>query len=298
MAEKDIIERVNETQQVSCELLRDRPPFPDKLKIELTSRCDLQCYFCSLTYKPRKKGDIDGDLLYKIIRDAKVLGVRDLGLFWLGEPLLVEELPAYVAYAKEVGIPYVFITTNGRRADPARMRLLIDSGIDSIKFSLNAATREQYLAVTGVDAFERVVGNIRATWELRGDLEKPKLYASTVYDVGREQDFEGAHALIGRYVDQHYPLRRYGVQAAQVSNGRTLESMLPCWSLFTEPHISYDGHMSVCFCDHDPKFYVGDLRSLTLLEAWHSPKFVELRRRHLAKNVQGSPCAECIAYAH
>lgn len=56
--------------------------------------------------------------------------------------------------------------------------------------------------------------------------------------------------------------------------------------------------MSACFCDHDPKFYVGDLRVMSLLEAWHSPKFVELRKRHLEKNVTGTPCAECIAYAH
>lgn len=296
--DQGIAERVADTQQVPAALLTEKPPFPARLKIELTARCDLQCYFCSLTYKARTKGDIDSGLLYRILREARQLGVQDLGLFWLGEPLLVKELPEYVACAKAIGIPYVFITTNGRRATPERMRQLMASGIDSIKFSFNAVTREQYLAVTGVDAFDQVVDNIRAAWTMRGDRRMPKLYASTVCDRATGGDFEAAHQLIGAYVDQHYPLRRYGVQASESRDTRILSDMLPCWSLFTEPHISYDGHMSACFCDHDPKFHMGDLHVMSLIEAWHSPQFVELRKRHLSKDIKGTPCAECIAYAH
>ena len=72
--------------------------------------------------------------------------------------------------------------------------------------------------------------------------------------------------------------------------------MLPCWSLFTEPHISYDGHMSACFCDHDQRLYMGDLKIMSLMEAWHSEEFVALRRRHLAGDVRGTVCQGCIAY--
>lgn len=294
---KGIVERVNETQQVSRELCLERPPFPRKLKVELTARCDLRCGFCSLTYKPRTGGDMDQALFAKIVCEANALGVSDLGLFWLGEPLLVERLEERIAFAKAAGIPYVFITTNGRTAIPDRMRRIIDSGIDSIKFSFNASSREQYRAVTGVDAFDRVVDNIRATWALRGSRALPKLYASTVVDPGQEQDFEAAHALIGPYVDQHYPLRRYGADASRRGDARTLDSMLPCWSLFTEAHVSWDGQLSACFCDHDQKFHMGDLRSVTLLEAWHSPTLRALRSRHLAKRVEETPCAGCIAYA-
>lgn len=298
MQEGDIIKRISETVRIPPELLTTKPPFPTKLKIELTARCDLRCYFCSLTYKPRRKADIDQALFLKIIGEAKELSVRDLGLFWLGEPLLVEALPDYVAFAKQSGIPYVFITTNGRTAFPEKIKRVIESGVDSIKFSLNAGTRERYQAVTGVDAFDQVVANIRSTRELRGTRARPKLYASTAVEAGHDEEFGAVHALIGPYVDSHYPLRRYGLQEAARPGTRTLDSMLPCWSLFTEAHISYEGYLSACFCDHDPKFYMGDIKSMPLKEAWLSPKFVELRAQHLEKQIAGSLCADCIAYAH
>jgi pyruvate-formate lyase-activating enzyme len=293
-----IVERIADTQRVPRELQSVTPPFPVKLKIELTAHCDLKCHFCSLTYKPRAKGNMDASVYLKILTDAKASGIRDLGLFWLGEPLIFHKLPDYVAAAKQIGIPYVFVTTNGRMARPDRIRRLIDSGIDSIKFSFNATMRDSYRALTGVDAFDDVLANIRSTWAVRGDRKTPRLYASTVVEKGREEDFAAAHALIGGYVDEHYPLSKYGVQASEHQTARTVESMLPCWSLFTEAHVSYDGHLSACFCDHDSKFYMGDLRTMSLVESWHSAKFIELRTHHLAMDIARTACAGCIAYAH
>ena len=82
----------------------------------------------------------------------------------------------------------------------------------------------------------------------------------------------------------------------KTEEGRTLDSMLPCWSLFTEPHISYDGFMSACFCDHDRRLYMANLNEVSLIEAWHSQKFIELRRFHLKKMIAGTVCESCVAY--
>jgi hypothetical protein len=120
---------------------------------------------------------------------------------------------------------------------------------------------------------------------------------------GREQEYDRAKALIEPYVDQHYPLRLYGQknftakgELVPFASGRKLESMLPCWLLFTEPHISFDGYMSACFCDHDKCLYMGDLKKMSVLEAWHSEPFVALRQKHLASDVTSSACASCLAY--
>jgi len=301
VTEAGIVERVAETRRVEPSMAVERPPFPTKLKIEVTGRCDLRCSFCTLTYKPRSaKGDIEPALAFRVIREARDLGVRDLGLFWLGEPLLNARLTEYVAYAKAIGTPYVFITTNGRLASTTRLRDLYDAGIDSIKFSVNAVDAQEYRRVTAVDAFDRVISNVRGAWELRGARAQPKLYASTVVldEPDGERRFEAAHRLIGAYVDQHYALRQYGIQAAAKHRAAVLLAMLPCWSLFTEPHISYTGWMSACFYDHDPKYYLGDLTVSTLIAAWHSERAAALRRAHLAKDVAGTPCADCLAYAH
>jgi pyruvate-formate lyase-activating enzyme len=300
---KGIKQRIKETSRVATELRVDRPPFPKSAKIEVTSRCDLKCFFCQHTYDTQKSGDIEPALLSHLLRELRELGVDDLGLFWIGEPLLNRSLSKYVAEAKALGFPYVFITTNGRLATEECLEPLFEAGLDSIKFSFNAEDGESYRQVCGINGFDQTLANLRNAWKMRGDRTKPAIYASTVQIKGREEEYERAKGLIEPNVDQHYPLQLYGQQKLNASgelvpatSGRTLTSMLPCWSLFTEPHISFDGYMSACFCDHNKRLYMGNLKKMSVLEAWHSELFVDLRRKHLSGDVTNSVCASCIAY--
>ena len=110
------------------------------------------------------------------------------------------------------------------------------------------------------------------------------------------------------YVDEHYWLPLYG-QAGLTSGalgtaptagnqGRigALRKPLPCWSLFTEGHITWDGRLSACCFDHDGRFHMGDLTRQSFAEAWHSAPFRRLRAANLAEDVRGTPCEKCIAY--
>ena len=303
-SDRSIRERVAETSHVAPELQRPRPPFPKKAKVEITSRCDLRCFFCQHTYDTRPHGDIDPELLTRLLVELRDMGVEELGLFWIGEPFLNTSLPDYVRQAKALGFPYVFVTTNGRLATPDRIAAVFDAGLDSIKFSFNADNRESYLRVCGVDGFDRSLENLRAAWEFRGTRQRPRIYASTVQMPGREREYEQARILIEPYVDQHYPLRLYGQQSlapdgqvvpASPSERRRIEDMLPCWPLFTEPHISFDGFMSACYCDHDPRLYMADVKTMSVLDAWHADKFATLRQHHLAGDVRGTVCGNCVA---
>lgn len=71
---------------------------------------------------------------------------------------------------------------------------------------------------------------------------------------------------------------------------------LPCWSLFTEGRITYDGHLSVCCFDHDGRFNMGDLNRMSFMQAWHSAPFQALRQANLDENICGTVCEKCIAY--
>ena len=71
---------------------------------------------------------------------------------------------------------------------------------------------------------------------------------------------------------------------------------IPCWSIFTEGHITFDGRLSACCFDHDGRFTMGDLMNQTFVEAWTSFDFLWLRTAHLHGNVCGTACANCIAY--
>jgi hypothetical protein len=293
------------------------PPVPKSVKIELTARCDFQCFFCASAMRLRDKADIDQAFFRRILREMRDLGVEEIGLFYLGESFLCEWLPEAIHYAKhECGFPYVFLTTNGRLAIPDRVRKCMQAGLDSLKFSFNFADERQFTEVTKVRAadFRRVEENLRAARRIRDDVEASTghrcgLYASSIrYDDAQLAKMQAAVARILPYVDEHYWLPLYG-QAGLTSGahgtvptagnqGRVgaLRKPLPCWSLFTEGHITYDGRLSACCFDHDGRFGMGDLNTQSFMQAWHSEPFQVLRRANLAENVCGTVCEKCIAY--
>jgi MoaA/NifB/PqqE/SkfB family radical SAM enzyme len=106
---------------------------PRSVKIELTARCDFQCFFCASSMRLRDKADIDPALFRRLLKEMRGLGIEEIGLFYLGESFLCRWLPEAIAYAKrECGYPYVFLTTNGRMATPERVRECIEAGLDSL----------------------------------------------------------------------------------------------------------------------------------------------------------------------
>lgn len=293
------------------------PPAPRSVKIELTARCDFQCFFCASSMRLREKADIEPAFFRRVLREMRGLGVEEIGLFYLGESFLCRWLPDAVRFAKQdCGYPYVFLTTNGRMASPERVRECMEAGLDSLKFSFNFSGPEQFHEVTGVreEDYAKVEANLRAARRVRDEVEAATghrcgLYASSIrYDDVQLQRMEEAVARIVPFVDEHYWLPLYG-QAGLTAGAKgtvptagnqgrigALRKPLPCWSLFTEGHITYDGRLSACCFDHDGRFDMGDLNRESFMEAWHGARFRALRGANLAEDVRGTVCEQCIAY--
>jgi len=287
------------------------PPFPDAIKIELTSYCNYNCSFCASKRNLRPMGNITPDFLYRILREAKSIGVREIGMFLLGESFLVKALPDYIRYAKqEVKMEYVFITTNGFFCTPDRMIPVIEAGLDSIKFSINAGTRERYKEMHGVDGFDQVIENIKQlSFYLREhNLKKPRTCVSAIYIDQYKEELEDLKRMVLNYVDDFYYLPLYN-QAGHVGGGDytrivgnpgRLENMappIPCWALFNAAKITWKGWLTACCFDHDTAFEIADLNKVSLLEAWDHPKFIEFRKNHLSKKqelLRDSPCGRCL----
>jgi len=312
-----ITQRIDRITLLTDEHRCATPPVPKSVKIELTARCDFQCFFCASSMRLRDKADIEPAFFRRTVAALRCLGVEELGLFYLGESFLCRWLPEAIRYAKRgCGYPYVFLTTNGRLAAPPRVRECMEAGLDSLKFSFNFADAAQFHDVTGVRAsdFPVILANLKAARGVRDEVAERTghrcgLYASSIrYDDGQQARMEATVSQILPYVDEHYWLPLYG-QAGLTSGARgtvptagnqgrigALRKPLPCWSLFTEGHITYDGRLSACCFDHDGRFDMGDLRHETFMEAWHSERFQRLRRANLAEDVRGTACEKCLAY--
>ena len=310
-----ITERIDAITKIPPDYRSTLPPCPKSVKVELTAVCDFKCFFCATSQGLRKAGNMKFELLETILRDMREAGVEEIGLFYLGESMLYKRLADAVALAKDIGFPYIFLTTNGRMATHLRVEAVIKAGLDSLKFSFNWADREQCEEVTGVDAFEQVVKNIITAKAIRDEVEAETghrcgLYASSIkYDGAQQRKMERAVANIRAYVDEHYWLPLYnqggftpgaGGKETLAGNVGRLEAMrdpLPCWAVFTEGHVTYDGKLAACCFDHDGRFDMGDLTTTPFMQAWHSQRFQDLRAANLSQDVTGTACEGCIAYA-
>jgi len=143
----DAITKIPETHR------RADPPAPKSVKIELTGRCNYRCGFCALRSREvQPHGDIDFELLKRITTDMRVAGVQEIGLFYLGESCMARELlvDALKWVKRELQFPYVFLTSNASLATPELVERLFIHGLDSLKWSVNAADPTQFSEVMGV----------------------------------------------------------------------------------------------------------------------------------------------------
>lgn len=294
-------------------------PAPKSVKIELTGRCNYRCGFCALRSRQvQPKDDMDFDLFRRITAEMNDAGVEEIGLFYLGEsfmnfPLLLDALKWVKG---ELGIPYVFLTSNASLAKPEKVDALMRAGLDSLKWSVNAADREQFARVMDVPVayFDEALKNIRAACLVRErGRYATKLYASSIrYDGEQQERMEKLlDERVRPWVDQHYwlPLYSMGAVATQReaelgyrptagNQGRlgALREPLPCWSAFTEGHVTAEGKLSACCFDADGRFAMADLNEVEFMGGWNALVFQELRAAHLKRDVSGTICQDCIAY--
>lgn len=310
-----ITDRIDAVTQIAPAYRHAVLPAPRSVKVELTARCNYACSYCARSLRLRNQNDMERALFERIAKDIREAGVEELGLFYLGESFMVKWLPEAIAHAKAVGFPYVFLTTNGSLATPERVEACMKAGLDSLKFSFNYADEVQFAAVTGVKDmyFRRSIEHIKDAFKARAaGGHGCGLYASYIaYDGEQGERMQAAVDEILPYVDEVYALPLYnqaGFAAAEEmasgwkptagNRGRlaALRDPLPCWAVFTEGHVTWEGKLSACCFDHDGRFHMGDLKTHSFKEAWNSPAYQALRAAHLKKDVKGTPCENCVAY--
>lgn len=317
---KTISDRIDNITKIPPEYLSVTPPCPKSVKIELTGKCNFRCSFCAHAKNIRETRHMDFELFKRLLIEMRQAGVEEIGLFYLGESFVCPWLEEAIDFAKNVAkYPYVFLTTNGSLATPERMQKCFRAGLDSLKFSLNWADEEQFVKVANVKAklYTDAIENIASAQAIRDKVfaetgHKCGLFASYIHYNGEQDD--KMKPLLDRMrplLDELYALPLYsqadltGKDMAEgwnvtAGNRGRLDAMrdpLPCWATLTEGHITWDGHLSACCFDHDGRFNMGELTTTPFMKAWHSEKFQALRKANLEKNVKGTACEGCAAYA-
>src|ERR1700739_3163495 len=141
---------------------------PVCLYLEVTNRCNLLCETCPRTFEELDPpADMSWDLFRRIV--DQVPDIARVVLHGVGEPMMVKALPRMIRHLKDRGV-YVLFNTNGTLLTPKKHQELIDTGLDELRVSLDAADAKSFLAVRGKDFFHRIVRNVRSFTALQRSL--------------------------------------------------------------------------------------------------------------------------------
>lgn len=145
------------------------------LVLETTNRCSLACVHCTVSEAGHPHhagaGFLPLGLAEALFDDLADVGARfDVLLpFWLGEPLLHPDFGALwragLRAAAEHGVfRRVELHTNATHLDEGRRKAALNAAPvpQTLHLSLDAATRETYRRVKGVDRFDDVEANVAA----------------------------------------------------------------------------------------------------------------------------------------
>jgi pyrroloquinoline quinone biosynthesis protein E len=128
-------------------------PRPYALLAEITYRCPLHCPYCSNPARVRDDGELTTDEWTRVIREAAVLGVLQIG-FSGGEPLVRRDLPELVRAAREANL-YTNLITSGIGLDDDRAGALRDAGLDSVQLSFQSDSTDLADEIAGARAHQR-----------------------------------------------------------------------------------------------------------------------------------------------
>ncbi len=288
---------------------------PAKIQIEITNKCNLDCFMCPRKDFKLEYRDMDFATLKKI--SEKIPSNTQITLTGWGEPLLYLYIHEAIKIFKQKNC-FVELTTNGTLLNAEMLKKLIADGIDSISISVDSFSELSADDSRHQSAFKKdAVVNLIS---IRADNKKPMVILQPTLHKGKEGELldlikEGKKIgvdriniarLDGRFnknletlnAKEEYEFAKK-IMALSDEIGIRVDFLpftaftgikrmffvlfarqlfrkdKPCPKLYDYMYITYSGKATPC-CSL-PKYEVADLLSQSLEEAWNSDQFKEFR---------------------
>ena len=281
------------------------PEFPyTNFLIETSNACNHSCIFSAHQKMKRPVGRIKPEFVESVLRQAYDLGTREVGFYATGEPFLVPELPDYIALAKQIGYQYVYLTSNGALATPEKIRQVVDAGLDSIKFSINAPERQMYAFIHGRDDFDKVFEHLKYLNAYREESGRQyKIFVTGILTRYTEKMKDKYFEVFGDYADEIVFKNVYN-QGGYMPEIDTLlkctddhEQFRRCNLPFDAVSITYEGYLSVENADFENMLVVADLNKVSLKDGWYGDKMKQIRKAFIEDRLEGTLCYGCVHHA-
>jgi len=253
---------------------------PYKINFESSTACNAMCTFCPRYDMTRPVGQMSDELFYKIIKDGKEWGVKQYSPFMNGEPFVFPRIWNWLDYMEKEGV-LVSLYTNGEFIDVDR--LVKYKNIRYLDFSINAATPETHKKVMRGPNFETVTANFFKAREKARFMVRAS-FVKTEENIAELEDFKKMFGKVEICEFSNWTGARHS--ALEKKGTRR-----PCWVLFHQMFVLWDGRVVPCCMDFDAKQVLGDANNNTLKEIWEGAKW--MRDMHEKLDFSTPVCRDC-----
>ncbi len=284
----------------------DEPEYPIHIDFETIFGCNLRCVMCTHAHKdryPQRQRWMDIDLFKRVVDEGVQHGLASIGLDQEGEPLLVNNLLDYIAYAKQKGILDIMINTNATLLDREKTEALLHSGLTRIHFSLDAITEATYDKIRIGSNFPKVMENILYFCKRKQELDKklPITRVSFVKMKENEHEMDDFVSFWTERVDaiaiQEFNLAfpEAGELNPAPGEKRIKNPEFKCTQPWFRVVILTDGRvLPCCLLGYSLKMVVGNAYNDSIYSLWNSKVAKTLRRMHkVGKYIDHPICSVC-----
>ena len=270
--------------------------FPFIVDVELTNNCNLSCIFCGQQTMKRQKGFMSWNILKKIVDECATHNTPIRFIRW-GEPFLHKKIIDFAKYVKDNGL-LLHITNNGVAIKEKDMKNLVDIGLDSLIFSFQGATKEQYEAMRNNKKYDELKNNVLHMIEIRGMSEKPFIHVSSTMTNETKEEIDaflkywgniadsvgvGKTNLSYLSMDQIKSFENLGKLEVLKKQETIKKEYRPCTEVYQKLSVNWDGKVTCCCADFDNYLIVGDLSNSTLTGIWQNSEELKAIRLLLDK---------------
>ncbi len=302
---------------------------PYVAKVEPTNICNSTCRLCPTgTNLPgRCKGKMSLEQFCRIIdmikRHTYVVDLSN----W-GDPLVVPDIYRMIRYTHDARI-WTYISSNLHAFNLERHddEAIVQSRLDMLNCSLHAATQSTYEAYQPGKKLDVALTKIRAILDARRRLNSRTPVVQLFFVVTKHNEHEMADfralaedlkceavfipaslnlrfASRAEWADKMRewlpsdvrwvaPWYRNGALGHHDENGT--KKIYPCYWPWRETVINWDGAVSVCCGDYDPRWEMGNIFRDSLRTIWNGEAYRAARRsfKRSVNGLTGEPCRSC-----
>lgn len=274
------------------------PDFPDHVYVELTNICNARCTICATPAMKRKRAIMSMDLFRKIVDECARYKARKILPFLHGESLLIPGVAGYFRYLRKASpSTHVNLTTNGSKLSRELTEsFLAEDLLDSLIVSIDGGDKETFESIRlGLD-YEEVLENVLYFIRRRNELRKsgPKVSIAMV-TVGENQHTRRQFREVWKEADEvRFSVYFNWAGKLHNHNGRSHHKVNFCERLYHYITILADGRVAMCCFDSEAEYAVGDIKTSSIYQVWHSEKFDEKRRWLYQRNFEKQQlCSHC-----